>query len=267
MDLGLKGRTAVITGGSMGIGKAAARGLAAEGVNLVLIARGEEKLNETASELRAENGVEVLPLVADITDRAAIDGAAAAAAERFGQIHILINNAGHRMRRFDRQLFWDDEDWLGDVDIKSIGMLRVIRALHPYLAKDGTGRIINVSGAAGTMVWEGALTHGLNNSAMIHVTRYLARDLASEKINVNSVIPGLVATEWRQGWAGMMAEKMGVSREQFLTDYCAKMGILAGRWAEMGEIADTIVFLASDRASYVNGAALIIDGGLNINPR
>jgi NAD(P)-dependent dehydrogenase (short-subunit alcohol dehydrogenase family) len=267
MDLNLAGRTAVISGGSMGIGKAIASGLAAEGVNLVLLARGQEALDETASEIGGAHGVEILTVSTDIRDAESVNAMAAAAAEKFGTIHILVNSAGHRMRRFDRQLLWNDEDWIGDIDHKTVGMLRVVRALYPHLATDGSGRIINISGTAGLLVWEGALTHGINNSAMLHITRYLARDLAADKINVNAVVPGLVATEWRQGWAGMVSEKQGKSRDEFLADYTQEKGILAGRWASMEEIADPVVFLASDRAQYINGESLAVDAGQSINPR
>jgi NAD(P)-dependent dehydrogenase (short-subunit alcohol dehydrogenase family) len=162
---------------------------------------------------------------------------------------------------------WDDADWQADIDAKTVGMLRVIRAFVPHLAKDGTGRIINISGVAAKIVWESALTHGLNNAAMNHVTGYLARDLAGDQITVNAIVPGLVGTEWRQGWAGMMAEKQGKTKEQFLADYCEQFGILAGRWASPEEIADLVTFVASDRGKYINGAQLVIDGGLNVNAR
>lgn len=267
MDLNLAGRTAVISGGSMGIGKAIAKGLAAEGVNLVLLARGQEALDETAKEIGGAHDVDILTVSTDIRDAESVNAMAAAAAERFGTIHILVNSAGHRMRRFDRQLLWDDDDWTSDIDHKTVGMLRVIRALYPHFAKDGTGRIINISGTAGLIVWEGAMTHGINNSAMIHITRYLARDLAEDKINVNAVVPGLVATEWRQGWASMVSEKQGISRDEFLANYTRDKGILAGRWASMEEIADPVVFLASDRAQYINGESLAVDAGQSTNPR
>ena len=267
MDLNLKGRTAVITGGSMGIGKAIAKGLAAEGVNLGLMARGQENLDKVAEEIRNESGVEVLAQSADITNTEAVNAAAAAAVEKFGAINILVNSAGHRMRRFDRQILWDDEDWQADIEAKTVGFLRVIRAFVPHLATDGTGRIINISGAAAKMVWETAMTHGLNNAAMAHITGYLARDLAGDQITVNVILPGLVSTEWRHGWANMVAEKQGKSKEQFLADYCQNMGILAGRWGSPEEIADLAVFVASDRGKYINGAQLIIDGGQNVNAR
>jgi len=267
MELGLKGRTAVITGGSTGIGKASARGLAVEGVNLVLLARGKENLDKAADEIARESNVEILTIPTDMRDARAVNAAAAIAADRFGTIHILINTAGNRMRRPDRQILWDDEEWLDDVNAKTISMLRAIRAFLPHFARDGSGRIISIGGSAGMMDWEGAMTHGLNNAAVMHVSTYLAHDLAAEQITVNTVVPGLVATEWREGWADMKAAQQGKSRADFLADYCQQKGILAGRWAEMNEIADAVVFLASDRARYITGTRLVVDGGLSINAR
>ncbi|HLW00147.1 MAG TPA: SDR family oxidoreductase [Ktedonobacterales bacterium] len=267
MELGLRGRTAVIAGASSGIGKASAKGLAAEGVNLVLLARGQENLESAAKEIASVSPVEIVTLPTDMKDAASVNAAAAAAAERFGTLHILLNTAGNRMRRPGRQILWDDEDWLDDVNAKIIGMLRAIRAFAPHIAKDGSGRVINVAGSAGMMDWEGAMTHGINNSAMLHASTYLAHDLAADHITVNSVVPGLVATEWREGWADMRAGQQNKSRADFLADYCQQKGILAGRWAEMDEIADAVVFLASDRARYINGTRLVVDGGLSVNAR
>lgn len=263
----MKGRTAVITGGSTGMGKATARRLAAEGVNLVLLARGKENLDRAADEITGESNVEVLTIPTDVRSTSSVNAAAAAAAERFGTIHILVSTAGNRMRRPDRQILWEDEEWLDDVNAKLIGMLRTVRAFLPHFARDGSGRIINVAGSAGMMEWEKAMTHGINNSAMMHASTYLARDLAADRITVNTIVPGLVATEWREVWAGSRAEQEGKSREAWLADYCQQKGILAGRWATMEEIADVIVFLASDRARYINGTRLVIDGGVSINAR
>lgn len=267
MELGLKGRTAVIAGGSMGIGKAAARGLAAEGVNLVLLARGEENLEKAAEEINRESDVNVLIVPTNMRDPDSVNAAAAVAASSFGTVHILVYTAGNRMRRPDRQILWNDEDWLDDVNVKLIGMLRTIRAFLPHFAKDGSGRIITIGGSAGMMEWEKAMTHGINNSAIAHASTFLARDLASDQITVNTVVPGLVATEWRQTWADTRAQQQGKNREEWLADYCEQKGILAGRWVEMSEVADLVVFLASDRAKYINGTRLVIDGGMSVNPR
>jgi 3-oxoacyl-[acyl-carrier protein] reductase len=267
MDLGLKGRVAVVTGASKGIGKAIARGLAQEGVHLVLIARTKETLDQSAEEIRKATGVQTLALTADVRDMAAVKEAAAAAAAEFKTIHIVVNNAGSGIRRMDRQINWPDADWVDDLNLKLIGSLRVTQAFLPSMPRDWTGRVINISGIAGVSAFIGALTHGLNNSAMNHGTTYLARDLAAEKITVNAVVPGLIATEWREGWAQNMGKQQSKSKEQFLEDICKAWGIVSGRWGTMEEVADLVVFLASDRAAYINGAQIALDGGYAINPR
>ena len=267
MELGLKGRAAVITGGSKGIGKAIGRGLAAEGVNLVLIARHREHLEKAAAEIGGESGVQVLAVVADIANTESLKEAAVAAKDRFGTIHIVVNNAGSPMRRMDRQINWPDTDWADDVNLKMIGMLRATQAFLPLMPRDGSGRIVNISGVAATLVFGTALTHGLNNAAMNQVTGYLANDLAADRITVNAVVPGLVGTEGREAWAENMSKQQGKGKAEFLADFCRRMGIIAGRWATMEDVAGTVVFLASDRGQYINGSSLVIDGGMSVNPR
>jgi 3-oxoacyl-[acyl-carrier protein] reductase len=266
MELGLRGRVAAITGGSRGIGRAIARALAAEGVDLVLLARGRDQLEQAADEIRP-TGVHVMTIPTDIMSSDSVKAAGEAATGRFSTVHIVVNNAGGPIRRMDRQITWPDSDWVDDVNLKTMGMLRVIQAFLPHMARDGSGRIINISGVAGTAVWMPALTHGLNNSAMNHATTYLAQDLAAERITVNAVVPGLVGTEGREVWAENMAKQQGKSKDEFLTEFCRRMGILSGRWAEMAEVAGAVVYLASDQARYITGSRLVIDGGFSVNAR
>jgi len=267
MELGLKGRAAVITGGSKGIGKAIAGELAAEGANLVLLARHKELLDKTAEEIANRTGVQVLAVPADIANTESLQAAAAAAKDRFGAIHIVINNAGGPMRRMDRQITWPDTDWVDDVNLKMIGMLRTTQAFLPLMPRDGTGRIIGISGVAATLIFGTALTHGLNNAAMNQVTTYLANDLAGDRITVNAVVPGLVGTEGRETWAENMSRQQGKTKAEFLADFCRRMGIIAGHWASMEDVAGAVVFLASDRGRYINGSQLVVDGGMSANPR
>jgi 3-oxoacyl-[acyl-carrier protein] reductase len=266
MELGLKGRVAAITGGSKGIGKAIARALAAEGVDLVLLARGKDQLEKAAEEIRGV-GVRVMTIPTDITNSDSVKAAASAVKGQFATVHIVVNNAGGPIRRMDRQITWPDSDWVDDVNLKTMGMLRVIQAFLPHMPRDGSGRVINISGVAGTAVWMPALTHGLNNSAMNHATTYLAQDLAAERITVNAVVPGLVGTEGREVWAETMGMQHGKSKDEFLTDFCRRMGILSGRWAEMDEVAGAVVYLASNQARYITGSRLVIDGGFSVNAR
>ena len=267
MELGLRGRVAVITGGSKGIGKAIAQGLAAEGVDLVLLARGKEQLEKAADDIRKASPVRVATVVADIVSAESVKAAAESSKAQFPTVHILVNNAGGPIRRMDRQITWPDTDWVDDVNLKTMGMLRVIQAFLPQMARDGSGRVINISGVAGTSVWVPALTHGLNNSAMNHATSYLAQDLAAEQITVNAVSPGLVGTEGREVWAENMAKQQGKAKAEFIADFCKRMGILSGRWAEMDEVASAVVFLASDRAKYITGTRVFVDGGFSVNAR
>ena len=267
MDLRLKGRTAVVTGASKGIGRAIARGLAQEGVNLVMLARTKEALEQAADDIGRDTGVATLPFQADVRDAAQVKAAAEAARDRFGTVHIVVNNAGSGIRRQDRQILWSDAEWMDDLNLKLVGMLRVTQSFLPIMPRDWTGRVVNISGIAGISAFIGALTHGLNNSAMNHSTSYLARDLAAEKITVNTVVPGLVATEWRQAWAENGGKQQGKSKEQFVEDICKAWGIVQGRWGSMEELADLVTFLASDRAVYINGARIAFDGGYSINPR
>jgi len=267
MDLRLKGRVAVVTGASKGIGKAIASGFAAEGVDLVLLARGKEALEAAASEIRAASGVRVLAMTADVRSDAEIKAVADKAAAEFGSTHIIVNNAGGPIKRPGRQLPWPSEDWLDDINLKALGMLRVVQAFHPLIPKDGTGRVINISGIASTSAFLTAMTHGINNAAMNHATAYLAKDFAADRINVNSIIPGLISTEWRQGWAEAGGKAQNKTKDEFVADICKQWGILSGRWTSSEEVADLVVFIASDRAASINGAKIAIDGGYGTNPR
>lgn len=269
MELGLSGRSALISGASEGIGKAIAFGLAREGVNIALLARRLPALEEVAQEIRDECGVAVECVAADVTDSASVASGleALSSKEPFRTLNILVNNAGVPATRPDRQLLWDDADWQEVIEVKALGALRIVRAALPMLATDGTGRIVNVTGATGAAVLKPGLVHGAANSALIQATGYLAADLAQDRINVNAIVPGLVGTEKRRKWVAGIAGSSGKPEDEVLAGLCKEIGIVSGRWAEVEEIADLVVFLASDRAKYINGAKIPIDGGLTLNMR
>lgn len=269
MDLGLSGRTAVVTGASKGIGLGIARVLAAEGVNVVMLARNEADLSAAADGIRAAHNVRVLPIPTDVTRSASVRAAAEQVRDdpALGTVHILVNNAGSAIQRYNRQIMWDDADWEHDIQVKLVGALRVVREFLPLMATDGTGRVVQITGVAGMTTWTPALTHGINNSGLNHMIGYLAADLAKENITVNAVVPGLISTEWRQMWADNMAEKEGITRDEFLERYCKAQGIIAGRWGDVEEIGDVVAFVASDRARYMTGTKIPVDGGVTVNPR
>jgi 3-oxoacyl-[acyl-carrier protein] reductase len=267
VELGLAGRVAVVTGASKGIGKAIAVGLAAEGVHLGLLARTAGTLDAVAADIRRAHGVRALAVAADVRMDAEVRAAVDAVVQEFGTVHILVNNAGGPIKRQDRQITWPDADWLDDLNTKIVGMLRVTQAVLPSMPIDGTGRVINISGIAGTSALGPALTHGMNNAAMNQATSYLARDLAASRITVNAVIPGLIATEWRETWADAAGRQQGQGTQAFLDHICDTWGIVSGRWGRSEEVADLVAFLASDRAAYINGARIAVDGGYSINSR
>mgnify|MGYP003677545464 CR=1 FL=1 len=269
MELGLRGRTAVVTGASKGIGFGIAKVLADEGVNIVMLSRTEADLTAAAETLRAAHNVSVLAIPTDVTDTESVRAAAAQVKSdpTFGTVNILVNNAGSAIQRYDRQIMWDDSDWEHDIQVKIMGALRMVREFHPLIPHDGTGRIVQITGVAGMTTWGPALTHGINNSGLNHMVNYLAADMAKENITVNSVVPGLISTEWRQMWADGMAEKDGITREEFLERYCKSQGIILGRWGDSEEIGDVVAFVASDRARYMTGVKIPVDGGVTINPR
>lgn len=269
MQTGLKGRAAVISGASKGIGKGIARALAAEGVHVALLARSEQELKQAAAEIADEFGVVALGLPTDITRTDDLKAAAASLAVHpaFKTVHILVNNAAGPITSPERQIVWPDKDWMDAIDVKTVGALRVVREFLGLLAADGTGRIINVAGASGVAVWSPALMHGINNAALIFATGFLAADLAPQRVTVNAIIPGLVATEFRQDWAEQMGKAQGKSGDEAIADLCKAKGIMLGRMAKMEEIGDLATFLASDRAAYITGAKIPIDGGFIVNAR
>jgi 3-oxoacyl-[acyl-carrier protein] reductase len=269
MELGIRGRSALITGASQGIGLAIAKGLAREGVHIALLARNPDKLNETVHSIKAEYEVAVERVVADVTDAESVQRGleALSGKDMFGTLNILVHNAGVPATRPDRQLLWNDTDWQEVVEVKALGGLRVVRAALPMLAKDGTGRIINITGATGAAVLKPGLLHGAANAALLQATGYLAADLAEDRINVNAIIPGLVGTENRRRWIEGIADSAGKSADDVLAELCKEIGIISGRWAEVDEVADLVKFLASDRARYINGAKIPLDGGLTLNMR
>lgn len=269
MHTGLSGRSAVVTGGSKGIGKGIARALAGEGVNLVLLARTESAVGAAAREISDEFGVTAVGIAADVTSTESMRDAVREIGGHpsFATINILVNNAAGPISRTDRQIEWPDDEWQSAIDVNTLGALRMVREFMMLLPSDGTGRIINIAGASGVAVWNPALIHGISNASLIFATGFLAADMAPQRVTVNAIVPGLVGTEFRQKWAERLGAEQGKSAESAVADVCKEKGILFGRWATVEEVGDLAVFLASDKASYITGAKIPIDGGFSVNAR
>ncbi len=264
MELGLSGKGCVVTGASRGIGRATARMLCGEGAQVLLVARSAGALAEAADECgragAAVNG-RAAALELDVTAPDAGERMLAEANERFGSLDVLVNNAGTaRHRNLDEV---PEEDWYAAWEVNVMAPLRAMRAAAPGMAERGWGRIVNVSSTAGKRPSPRMAEYSVAKAAELSLSRLFADRLAAKGVLVNAVTPGPVKSEMWMDEGGLLDQSKELgghdSREQALEEVGSKRPI--GRLAEVGEVAATIVFLCSEHASYVSGAAWAVDGG------
>jgi NAD(P)-dependent dehydrogenase (short-subunit alcohol dehydrogenase family) len=264
MDLGLKGRTCVVTGASRGIGRETARLLCAEGAEVLLVARSERALVEAADECvaaGAEAGGRAESLVCDVTEPDAADRIRAAAEERFGPVDVLVNNAGTaKWRDLDEV---PEEDWYAAWEVNVMAPMRLMRDLTPGMRERGWGRVVNVSSTSGKRPSAAMAEYSVAKSAELSLSRLYADRCAPDGVLVNAICPGPVQGELWMEPGGLLDQSKQMaghdSREQALEAAGSKRPI--GRLAEVPEIAAAIAFLCSEHASYVSGAAWSVDGG------
>lgn len=264
MDLGLGGRACVVTGASSGIGRATALQLCAEGAKVLLVARGEGRLaaaTEEAARAAEPAGGAAAALTLDVTAEDAGERMLAAAMEHFGRLDVLVNNAGAaRWRDLDDV---PDEDWRAQYELNVMAPLRAMRAAIPPMAERGWGRVVNVCSTAGKRPSAAMAEYSVAKAAELSLSRLFADRYAKTGVLVNAVAPGPVEAEMWMEPGGLLDQSMQLSgakdREEALAEAGSKRPI--GRLAQAEEIASAIVFLCSERASYVAGAAWSIDGG------
>jgi NAD(P)-dependent dehydrogenase (short-subunit alcohol dehydrogenase family) len=264
MDLGLKGRACVVTGASRGIGRETARLLCAEGADALLVGRDEERLaaaRDEAANAGAEAGGRAEALALDVTAEDAGKRLLAVAVEHFDRLDVLVNNAGAaRWRDVDDV---PDEDWYAQYELNVMAPLRAMRAAAPAMAERGWGRIVNVCSTAGKRPSAAMPEYSVAKAAELSLSRLFADRYAKSGVLVNAICPGPVEAEMWMEPGGLLDQSQrmsgAASREEALAEAGAKRPI--GRLAEVGEIAAAIVFLCSERASYVSGAAWSVDGG------
>ncbi len=269
MDLGLRGKHAIVTGGSLGIGKAIARELAREGVDVGIVARNKERLEETARELSRETGQRVIALPADVTSREQVEAMVARAAKELGGLHILVNSGsspGGSTNAVGPIETVVDEDLLYDFNVKYVGALRCARAVIPHLKEQKWGRIVNISGTNARNA--GNLSGGARNASLVHMTKTLAVQLGRFGITVNCVHPGTTRTERTPSLLAQQAKQLGISPEEvekrnFAPD--APRGNAICRMVDAAEIAYVTAFLASDKAWAISGELVVATGGAGRN--
>ncbi len=264
MELGLAGRGCVVTGASSGIGRATALQLCAEGAKVLLVARGEERLAaaaEEATRLAERSGGTAAAAALDVTDEDAGERMLATAADLFGSLDVLVNNAGAaRWRDLDEV---PDEDWRAQYELNVMAPLRAMRAAIPPMAERGWGRVVNVCSTAGKRPSAAMAEYSVAKAAELSLSRLFADRYAKTGVLVNAVAPGPVEAEMWMQEGGLLDQSMRLSGHESRSAALAEAGGKRpiGRLAHAEEIASTIVFLCSERASYVAGAAWSVDGG------
>ena len=254
MDLGLKGKTALVTASSKGMGKACALGFAAEGARVVMCARTERDLAAAADDVRARTGAEVLAMAADVTRADQVKTLVTRARDAFGTVDVLVANAGGPPRGVFDDLA--DEQWYGAFEVSLLSVVRLIREVLPGMRQRRWGRIITIQSSSVKEPIAGLDLSNAVRPGTAGLMKTLARDLGRDNILVNTVCPGRILTDRLLSGAG----PAGVPPDEYARQAGADVPL--GRVGTAEEFANVVVFLASERASYVTGVALQVDGGL-----
>lgn len=259
LDLQLSGKTAIVTGGSAGIGLAIAKSLYSEGVNVVIAARNPERLENAVSAIQSlpTPGAKVISISADLTQAESVERVVATTLQQFGQIDILVNNAGSA--RAGSFLDLSDEVFLDAWNLKLLGYIRLVKAVVPHQKNRGDGRIVNIIGGAGRTPRPNFLPGGTTNAALLNFTRGISKELAEYNIRINAISPGATATERAERLAEQNAQARGITVEE--AKVATLQGIPLKRIAQPEEIAALTLFLVSDLAASITGAEILVDGG------
>jgi NAD(P)-dependent dehydrogenase (short-subunit alcohol dehydrogenase family) len=256
VDLGLVGKVAMIAGGSAGIGRAVARVLAAEGAQVAICARSLDGLEKVKDEIKATTASDVLAVPIDFSRREDIERFTQTTADHFGGVDILVNSVGSSMfGRFDDV---PDERWGADINLKLFGAVRACRAVIPLMRRRGGGRIVNVAGNSGRQPYIWHYPGGAANAALLHFTHALAREMCKDNILVTAVCPGPVETRRLRKQIAALAVLWDMPLDEAERRFYQSQPL--GRAATADEVAYLIAFLVSNKASYISGTSVTIDG-------
>lgn len=258
MELGLKGRGVIVAASSQGMGRAAAELFAREGAQVAMCARTQKTLQEAADQIRAETGAEIYAEPLDVTDGAAVQRFVEQVSKRFGRLDVCVTNAGGPPAK--NFLSVATEEWRKAVDLNFLSVVHLAKAVIPYMQRHRWGRIITITSISVKQPIDDLIMSNAVRAAVVGLVKSLSNEFGKDGILVNNVAPGYTATERLQELAGTRALAAGVSTEQIYQRWAAEIPVR--RLADPKEIADVIVWLASERASYVTGQTLLIDGGI-----
>jgi len=258
MELGLSGKVAIVAASSKGMGKAIAMGLAAEGARVTMLARTTADLERAAQEVREACHADVLAIPADVTRSEDVKRIVHDTVARWGTVNILVNNAGGPTPGVFDEV--DDAKWQSAFELNLLSTVRLVREVLPYMRKAGGGAIINLQSTSVKMPIDTLILSNSIRPGVVGLAKSLSRELARDKIRVNTVLPGIIMTDRQREMLTIWSQKQGRSFDEMKR--LREQEVPLGRMGDPEEVANMIVFLASDRARYVTGITVQVDGGL-----
>jgi 3-oxoacyl-[acyl-carrier protein] reductase len=258
MNLGLKGKIALVTASSQGLGRASAFALAREGATVAICSRTKTAIEQTAKEIREATSAKVLPIVADVSHAEEVVSLVETVKREYGTIHVLVSNAGGPPTGDVLKL--QDSEWEKGFNLTLMSTVRLIRAALPLMIRQEWGRIITITSFVAKQPVDELLLSATLRPGIAGLTKILSNQHARRNITINTICPGNIMTKRQEDLSIVRAEQQGVTPQEYLAE--AVKQIPTGRYGKPEEIGNIVAFLASEQAAYINGVNLLVDGGL-----